>query len=114
MLVLRQRELAEARPRSAREPTDVVADLEQRHGERLQRTVQRDERVGRTHRLEFVGRGNERQSRFRRYFCRDARTEFGRSVESRPNRGSALRELIQMRECRLDVTLRMRELRGVS
>src|SRR5205814_9417524 len=54
--------------------------------------------VVRSERLEFVVRRNERQSRRFSQLPRDARPEFGMSVEPRSHRSAAQGELAQVRE----------------
>src|SRR5947208_15298643 len=110
-LVFRNRDLADAAARAAREPADVVRDLGERRGNRLQRAVGVHQRVVRRERLEFVARRNERQSGRLSQLLGDARAEFGMSVEPRAYRSAAQGELAQMCERGPDVGDAVVELR---
>src|SRR5882762_4423182 len=97
-LVFRNRDLADAAARAAREPAHVVCDLGERRGDRLQRAVGVHQGVVRRERLEFVARRNEGQPGRFSQLLGDARAEFGMSVEPRAHRGAAQGELAQVRE----------------
>ena len=96
-LVLRQRQLAEARARARAEQADVVGDLEQRRRDRVDGAVREHHGVVRGQRLELVGRGGERQlvMAAMRSATFSAKP-FGR-VEAGADRGAALRQLHQRR-----------------
>ena len=58
-LVFRQRQLAQARARARTQQADVVGDLEQAGGDRVDGAMAEDHRVMRGQGFEFVGRGGE-------------------------------------------------------
>jgi len=80
------------------EPADVVRDLGQRRGDRLQRAVGVHQGIVRGERLKFVARRDERQSGRSSQLLGHARAELGMSVESCAYRGAAQGELAQMSE----------------
>ena len=97
-LVLRQDQFAEARARAGAEQADVVGDLEQVGGERVQRAMR--ERIGavRGQRLELVRRADERQPGDRRDLLRKQLGEARMRVEPGADRGAALRQRIELLE----------------
>ena len=86
-------QFAEARARAGAEEADVVGDLEQRRGERVERAVREHHRVVRGQRLELVRRGDEGQAGDLGDLLGDLLGEADRRVEAGADRGAALRQL---------------------
>jgi hypothetical protein len=99
---------------TAREPTHVVGDLGERRGKRLQRAVQMDERVMRSQRFEFVGCGNEWQTRECGDLFGGELTESRQRIEACTHSGAAESQLKHMRQRGFDMLPRMIELRHVA
>ena len=95
-LVLRQHQLAEAGARAGAEQADVVGDLEQVGGERVERAVREHVGVVRRQRLELVRRGDERQPGERGDLLRERLGELRLGVEAGADRGAALRQRIEL------------------
>ena len=91
-LVLRQRQLAQARARAGAEEADVVGDLEQRRGGRVDRAVAEHHGVVRGQRLELVRRGDEGQAGDGGDALGDLFGEADRRVEAGADGGAALRQ----------------------
>ena len=97
-LVLGNRDLADAAARAGREPADVVGDLHQRGGQRLQRAVQLHERVVAAERRELVRRASRTAGPSARDLLRAAAGELRMRVEARADRRAAERQLVDGRQ----------------
>ena len=84
-----------ARPRS--HEADIVSDLEQTRGQRIQRAGQFHFRVVHGERLELVRRRDEGQARFARHLIGEPLRKSGGGIEPGSDRGSALRKHVHAR-----------------
>ena len=93
------------------EPAHVVGDLRQRGGQRLEPAVREHQRIVRGQRLELVGRAGEGMAGEPGQLLRHAVGEFGVRVEAGAHRGTAQRQLAQVRQRALHVADAVVELR---
>ena len=113
-LVLRQPQLAQTGARPGTEPADVVGDLHQRGGQRLERAGRLHDRIVSGQRLELVGSGDERIAGEPRDPRRGPLGKLRRRVEPGADRGAAQSQLIQAGQRALDSLPSARDLFRVA
>ena len=101
-LVFRQCQFAEARARARAQETDVVGDLEQAHGHRVERAGQFHHGVMGAQGLELVGGGLERQLGQGRHFLGEFFRKARLGVEAGADRRAALGQLVDRGQGLLD------------
>ena len=113
-LVLGERELAQTRARTAAEEADVVGDLEERDGDRIDGAVAHHHGVMRRQRLELVGCAGEGQAGDLGDALGHLLGKAFRSVEPGADGDAALRQLHEVRQRRLDAPDAVLDLSGVA